>query len=109
MIISIGRKLTCNLVLIYHSMTYSQWEYGLTLTGDGRRSNMTWLKTDQNCNFACADTEGGIWGPDPPRKSQVIWVSLNIMIRTPPPPPPLEKVGPPPWEMSDPILILGKV
>ena len=74
-------------------MTYSQWEYGLTLTGDGRRSSMTWLKTDQNCNFACADPEGGIWGPDPPRKSQVIWVSLNIMIRTPPP---WKKLDPPP-------------
>ena len=72
-------------------MTYSQWEYGLTLTGDGRRSSMTWLRTDLNCNFACADPEGGGgWGLDPPRKSQVIWVSLNIMIRTP-----LEKVGPP--------------
>ena len=81
-------------------MTYSQWEYGLTLTGDGRRSSMTWLKTDLNCNFACADPDA-----DPPRKSQVIWVSLNIMIRTPPP---LEKVGPP-WEMSDPLWIIGKV
>ena len=77
-------------------MTYSQWEYGLTLTGDGRRSSMTWLKTDLNCNFACADPEGdlGSGPPPPPRKSQVIWVSLNIMIRTPPPP--LEKNGPPP-------------
>ena len=40
-------------------MTYSQWEYGLTLTGDERSSSMTWLKTDLNCNFACADPEGG--------------------------------------------------
>ena len=86
-------------------MTYSQWEYGLTLTGDGRRSSMTWLKTDQNCNFACADPEGGIWGPDPPRKSQVIWVSLNIMIRTPPP---LEKVGPPPGKCQTPSGSLEK-
>ena len=48
MIISIGRKLTCNLVLILTPDQpfddYSQWEYGLTLTGDGRRSTMTWLK-----------------------------------------------------------------
>ena len=74
MIISIERKLTCNLVLILtpdnHSITYSQWEYGLTLTGDGRRSSMTWLKTDLNCNFACVDPAGG------------------FRVRTPPPPPP---------------------
>ena len=50
MIISIGRKLTCNLVLILTPFDdqYSQWEYGLTLTGDGRRSSMAWLKTDLN-------------------------------------------------------------
>ena len=56
MIISIGRKLTCNLVLILtpnlpnlpFDDLYSQWEYGLTLTGDGRRSSMAWLKTDLN-------------------------------------------------------------
>ena len=50
----------------FNSMTYSQWEYGLTLTGDGRRSSMAWLKTDLNCNFACADPEEGEGGPDPP-------------------------------------------
>ena len=55
MINSIGRKL----FNFNHSMTYSQWEYGLTLTGDGCRSSMAWLKTDLNCNFACADPEGG--------------------------------------------------
>ena len=113
-IISIGRKLTCNLVLILtlnlpFDDLYSQWEYELTLTGDGRRSSMAWLKTDLNWNFACADTEGGIGGPDPPppRKSQVIWVSLDIMIRNPfpgkswTPPPRLENVRP--------LRILGKV
>ena len=70
MIISIERKLTCNLVLILtpdnHSITYSQWEYGLTLTGDGRRLSMTWLKTDLNCNFACVDPEGGFRVRTPP-------------------------------------------
>ena len=47
----------------------------------------------------CADPEGGIGDPDPPGKSQVIWVSIEISIWTPPlpwkkldPPPPLEKV-----------------
>ena len=53
MIISIGRKLTCNLVLILtpnlpFDDLYSQWEYGLTLIGDGCRSSMAWLKTDLN-------------------------------------------------------------
>ena len=40
---------------------------------------------------ACADLEGGIgaWTP-PPRKSQVIWVSIEISIWTA-----QEKVGPP--------------
>ena len=70
MIISIGRKLTCNSVLILTPDQpfddYSQWEYGLTLTGDGRRSSMTWLKSDQNCNFACADPEGGFGVQTPP-------------------------------------------
>ena len=52
MIVSIGRlKLTCNLVLFLTPDQpfddYSQWEYGLTLTGDGRRSSKTWLKTGQ--------------------------------------------------------------
>ena len=38
---------------------------------------------------------GLIGGPDPPGKSQVIWASLDIMIRTPPPPP-WKKLDPPP-------------
>ena len=48
-------------------------------------------------------SRGGIGGPDPNGKSQVIWVSIEISIWTPPPPPPppLENVGPP--------LDLGKV
>ena len=32
----------------------------------------------------CADPEGGIGGPYPPGKSQVIWVTLEISIWTPP-------------------------
>ena len=82
----------------FNSMTYSQWEYGLTLTGDGRHSNMAWLKTDLNCNFAFADPEGG-----GDHKLYVFF--LDIMIRTPRPPgkswtPPLENVRPPlvPWK-----------
>ena len=53
-----------------------------------------------------ADPEGGTGGPDPPGKSQVIWVSIgNKQLDPPPPPPPpprgpswtppLENVGPP--------------
>ena len=50
------------------------------------------------------DPEGGRgFGPPPPGKSQVIWISIEISIYTPeekvepppPPPPPLENVGPP--------------
>ena len=44
----------------------------------------------------------GTGGPDPPEKSQVIWVSIGNKQLDPPPP--LEKVGPPPpppppWKM----------
>ena len=53
-------------------MTYSQWEYGLTLTGDGRRSSMTWLKTDLNCNFASEDPEGDL-GSGPPLENHKLY------------------------------------
>ena len=43
---------------------------------------------------ACADPEGG-GGRDPPGKSQVIWVSLEINIRKKLDPLPLENAGPP--------------
>ena len=50
-----------------------------------------------------ATAEGGTGGPDPPGKSQVIWVSIgNKQLDPPPPPgkswtppPPLENAGPP--------------
>ena len=41
-------------------------------------------------DVSCVDPEGEIGGLDPPGKSQVIWVSIEISIWTP-----LEKVGPP--------------
>ena len=44
-----------------------------------------------------ADPEGGTGGPDPPRKSRVIWVSIGNKQLDPLEKvgPPLEKVGPP--------------
>ena len=51
--------------------------------------------------MSSADPEGGTGGPDPPGKSQVIWVSIENKLLDPPPPwkkldpPPLENVGPP--------------
>ena len=50
--------------------------------------------------ISSADPEGGTGGPDPPGKSQVIWVSIGNKQLDPPPPPgkswtPLENVGPP--------------
>ena len=54
-----------------------------------------------------ADPEGGTGGPDPPGKSQVIWVSIGNKQLDPPPPgkswTPLENVGPPlePCKMTD--------
>ena len=54
-----------------------------------------------------ADPEGRTGGPDPPGKSQVIWVSIGNKQLDPPrkswTPPPLENVGPPlePWKMID--------
>ena len=54
--------------------------------------------------YASADPEGGTGGPDPPGKSQVIWVSMGNKQLDPsckkldlPPPPP------PPWKMLDPL------
>ena len=90
MIISIGRKLTCNLVLILtpdqpFDQLYSQWEYGLTLTGDGRRSSMIWLKTDLNCNFACADPEGGGVGVRTPWKITSYMGFFKYYDKDPPP------------------------
>ena len=42
-----------------------------------------------------ADPEGGTGGPDPPGKSQVIWVSIgNKQLDPPPPPPPWKKLDP---------------
>ena len=49
-----------------------------------------------------ADPEGETGGPDPPGKSQVIWVSIGNKQLDPPPP--LEKVGPPPLEKVGPPL-----
>ena len=45
---------------------------------------------------ASADPEGGTGGPDPPGKSQVIWVSVGNKQLDPPGKsgPPLENVGP---------------
>ena len=58
--------------------------------------------------WASADPEGrGAGGPDPPGKSQVIWVSIGNK-QLDPPPPPLEKVGPPPWKILDPLWNLEK-
>ena len=45
---------------------------------------------------------GGAGGPDPPGKSQVIWVSIGNKQLDP-----LEKVGPP-WKMLDPLWNLEK-
>ena len=97
MIISIGRKLTCNLVLILNpdqpfAMTYSQWEYGLLSYRGWAPLEYDMAQNRPKLQFCMCRSRGGIWGPDPPRKSQVIWVSLNIMIRTPPP---WKKLDPP--------------
>ena len=40
-------------------------------------------------------SRGGTGGPDPPGKSQDIWVSLGNKQLDPHPPTPLENVGPP--------------
>ena len=48
------------------------------------------------------DPEGETGGPDPPGKSQVIWVSIGNKQLDP-----LEKVGPP-WKMLDPLWGLEK-
>ena len=59
--------------------------------------------------FCMCGSRGGIGGPDPPRNSQVIWVSLDIMIRTPPFPGKSCPPPPPRLENVRPLWILGKV
>ena len=53
---------------------------------------------------ASANPEWGTGGPDPPGKSQVIWVSIGIKQLDP-----LEKVGPPGkcWTPSGTMKIVG--
>ena len=49
------------------------------------------------CPYSSANPEGGTGGPDPPGKSQVIWVSIGNKQLDPPGKSltPLENVGPP--------------
>ena len=47
-----------------------------------------------------ADPEGGTGGPDPPGKSQVIWVSIGNKQLDPPP---WKSWTPPPWKMLYPL------
>ena len=75
MIISIGRKLTCNLVL---TLTPDQPFDDLYSVGIWAHSYRGWapLEYDMAQNrpklqFCMCGSRGGIWGPDPPRKSQV--------------------------------------
>ena len=66
------------------------------------------LKPQGKGQRSSADPAGGTGGPDPPGKSQVIWVSIGNKQLDPPP---LEKVGrpPPPWKMFDPLYNLEKM
>ena len=54
------------------------------------------------------DPEGGTGGPDPPEKSQVIWVSIGNKQLDPPPHPWKKLDPPPPWKMLDPLWNLEK-
>ena len=56
------------------------------------------LSLNETADLSSADPEGGTGGPDPPGKSQVIWVSIGNKQLDPPGKswtPPLENVGPP--------------
>ena len=69
---------------------------------------MFWLRNKKNIYnyaFPSADPEGGTGGPDPPGKSQVIWVSIgNKQLDHP-----LKKLDPsPPWKMLDSLWNLKK-
>ena len=71
--------------------------------GNGRGFDFlaTGLWYDHKCGC-----RGGTGGPDPPGKSQVIWVSIGNK-QFDPPPPPLEKVGTH-WKILDPLWNLEK-
>ena len=58
-------------------------------TGDAASSSKP---SEDTTGTASADPEGRTGGPDPPGKSQVIWVSIGNKQLDPPS---LEKVGPP--------------
>ena len=49
------------------------------------------MQASDHC-FKCG-SRGGTGGPDPPGKSQVIWVSIGN-----------KQLDPPPWKMLDPPL-----
>ena len=70
-------------------------------TSTSARGDRIILQTGKlNKSQPSADPEGGgARGPDPPGKSQVIWVSIGNK-QLDPTPPPLEKVGPPPEDLN---------
>ena len=66
-------------------------------TSTGERGDRIILRTGKlNRSQPSADPDGGTGGPDPPGKSQVIWVSVGNKQLTPPPP--LDKSCPLPWK-----------
>ena len=80
-------------IMVYQNLNKTE-KYHPTTT---KRKKLSPAGRDSKC-----ESRGGSGGPDPPGKSQVIWVSIGYKQLDPPPPPP-EKIGPPPPpEMLDP-------
>ena len=78
-------------IMVYQNLNKNE-KYHPTTT---KRKKLSPAGRDSKCG-----SKGGSGGPDPPGKSQVIWVSIGFKLLNPPgkswtPPPPLENVGPP--------------
>ena len=62
------------------------------------------LQSGSNGRDSKCVSRGGSGGPDPPGKSQVIWVSIGYKQLDPSG----KKLDPPPWKMLDPLWNLEK-
>ena len=85
-------------IVVYQNLNKTE-KYHPTTTK--RKKKLSPAGRDSKCRSRGGQ---GVWTPPPsPGKSQVIWVSIGYKQLDP-----LEKVGPPPWKMLDPLWNLEK-
>ena len=82
-------------IMVYQNLNKTEKYHPMTT----KRKKLSPADRDSKCG-----SRGGSGGPDPPGKSQVIWVSIGYKQLDP-----LGKVWtPPPWKMLDPLWNLEK-